>query len=574
MSDLYSRFAFWRGSIRRQLVLGFALSALAMMVIFGMLVLEQQRVAHYQTADERAASLAHALAISSTSWALANDLAGLQEVVQGFARTSDMQRAYFLNPQGEVLASTNPAEIGFYVTDALSRSMLGSQVQDQLVLLDTRNQIVIAHPVFLGGRLLGWVRVEMSRDTVNASLAELTRYWLWFGLLLVAVVSMVALLLAKRLTQGLQQLMQVTAAVEQGWGKQRADIRRADEIGRLGRHIDRMLDALDAQQRIIRESEAKYRFLADNISDVIWVYNLAQARWEFVSPSVQKLRGHSVDEAMAQSLQQVLAPESWTRIEQLIAQRHDDFQAGRDGTHVYTDEVEQQRRDGSTVWTEVTTHFARNDKGEPLLLGVTRDISERRKAEEQIRNLAFYDPLTHLPNRRLLLDRFDQVVAACKRSQRHAALMFIDLDNFKPLNDAHGHDVGDLLLVEVARRIQSCVRQMDTVARFGGDEFVVMLYELSEEHAASAQRAMQVAEKIRHALGEPYHLQVTHEDGTAPYGVEHRCTASIGVVLFDQRCKSREDLLRLADEAMYQAKEAGRNQVRFFDAPPSAHSDS
>jgi diguanylate cyclase (GGDEF)-like protein len=230
----------------------------------------------------------------------------------------------------------------------------------------------------------------------------------------------------------------------------------------------------------------------------------------------------------------------------------------------YTEEVEQVRRDGSTVWTEITAHFAYDTQGDLILLGLTRDISDRKKAEEQIRNLAFYDPLTQLPNRRLLLDRFGLVIAACKRSKRYAALMFIDLDNFKPLNDAHGHDVGDLLLIEVAQRMTVCVREVDTVARFGGDEFVVMLNELSIDREVSMQRAAGIAEKIRQTLGETYRLRVERE-GSAPVEVEHRCTASLGVVLFDRHCSSSEDLLRLADDAMYQAKQGGRNQVRYLE---------
>jgi diguanylate cyclase (GGDEF)-like protein len=149
--------------------------------------------------------------------------------------------------------------------------------------------------------------------------------------------------------------------------------------------------------------------------------------------------------------------------------------------------------------------------------------------------------------------------------------MFIDLDNFKPLNDEHGHDVGDLLLIEVAHRITACVREMDTVSRFGGDEFVVMLHELSKEHDVSIRRASEIAEKIRHSLGKPYQLQIEHEGEAPPQVVEHRCTASVGVVLFDHHSSSSEDLLRMADDAMYQAKEGGRNQVRFVESRPSVH---
>ncbi|HAF43363.1 MAG TPA: hypothetical protein DCK83_00055, partial [Gallionellaceae bacterium] len=461
--------AFWRSSIRRQLIIGFALASLGLMLGFGYLVLKHQREALYRFSNERASELAHTLSISGTSWALANDLVGLQEVVQGVVRTPDLQRAFFLDRHGEVLASTNPDEVGFFVTDEVSRRMLESTSMEQLVLLNDKNIYVVAHPVMSEGRQLGWSRVEMTRVTVHANLSALTRVWFQFVLFTVLVVSLVALLLARRLTGGLDHLMQVASAVERGWGKRRADVGRADEIGVLARHLDRMLNAIEQQKKVISESEAKYRFLADNISDVIWIVNLRTNRWEYMSPSVKKMLGYSVDEIMEQPMEHTMTSKSYADIQGWIEERSKLFLSGLDGSHVYTNEVEQVCRDGSTLWTEVTTHFARNEHDELILLGVSRDISERKKAEEQIRNLAFYDTLTQLPNRRLLLDRFNLVISACKRSNRYAALMFMDLDNFKPLNDEHGHDVGDLLLIEVARRITGCLREVDTVARFGGD---------------------------------------------------------------------------------------------------------
>lgn len=190
--------------------------------------------------------------------------------------------------------------------------------------------------------------------------------------------------------------------------------------------------------------------------------------------------------------------------------------------------------------------------------------SERKQMEDKIRQLAFHDTLTKLPNRRLLIDRLIQIMAASKRSGCYNALFFIDLDNFKPLNDTYGHDMGDLLLIEVARRISGCVREVDTVARFGGDEFVVMLSELDANKAESATQAGIIAEKIRATLAKPYLLTIQQE-GKAESTIEHHCTSSIGVVLFTSYEASLEDILRWADIAMYQAKEDGRNLVRFFD---------
>lgn len=553
----------WRGSIRRQLVMGFSLAALLLMLVFGYLVLEQQREAQYAFSDERAISLAHALAIGGTSWAVANDLVGLQEVVQGFARTPDLRRAFFLNPQGEVLASTNPSEVGFFVTDQLSRDMLASDSRREIVLGRWEGVIVVAHPVMAAGRLLGWTRVEMSRDGVNANLAELTRMWVAFMLVTALAVAIVASWLGYRLTRGLTHLMQVAEAVERNLEKRHYDVGRHDEIGVLARYLDRMQAALEKQKNIITESEAKYRFLADNISDVIWIVNLQENRWEYMSPSVYKMLGYTFEEVISGPLKFTLTEQSYRDIQGWIEERSKLFLNGQDKEHAYTDEVQQVRKDGSTVWIEVTTRLAHNDAGQLILLGVSRDISERKKTEEQIRNLAFYDALTQLPNRRLLLDRFGQVLATIKRRHCYAALLFVDLDNFKPLNDQHGHDTGDILLREVARRIGGCIRKVDTVSRFGGDEFVVVLNELDSELSSSREQAGIVAEKIRGALGEPYQITILHEGGLEPQVIEHHCTASIGVVLFNDGADSLEEIVRQADIAMYQAKSAGRDQVCF-----------
>ncbi|MFA7300672.1 MAG: diguanylate cyclase, partial [Sideroxydans sp.] len=227
-------------------------------------------------------------------------------------------------------------------------------------------------------------------------------------------------------------------------------------------------------------------------------------------------------------------------------------------------EIWDKRKNGEIYPKLLTISAVRGDDGAVThYVESDHDITKRKEAEEEIHNLAFYDSLTQLPNRRLLNDRLGKVMAASKRSGRYGALMFLDLDNFKPLNDEHGHGVGDLLLVEAARRIAHCVREVDTVARFGGDEFVVVLSELDEDKAESVSQTSIIAEKIRTALAEPYVLKIQPE-GKAEIAIEHHCTSSIGVVLFTDHEAGEEDILKWADMAMYQAKEAGRNQVRFY----------
>lgn len=222
--------------------------------------------------------------------------------------------------------------------------------------------------------------------------------------------------------------------------------------------------------------------------------------------------------------------------------------------------------DGRIRHFECQSELVLDAKGKHLyILGTGQDITERKAVENKINNLAFHDSLTQLPNRRLLNDRLEKAMAASKRSCQYGALLFLDLDNFKPLNDMHGHGVGDLLLIEVAKRLTSCVRDVDTVARFGGDEFVVILGELDMDNAKSSKQALIVAEKICAVLDEPYVLTIQHK-GIAETTVKHHCTSSIGVALFIKHEASAEDILKWADMAMYQAKEAGRNQIRFYDS--------
>ncbi|MBK1681093.1 bifunctional diguanylate cyclase/phosphodiesterase [Rhodocyclus tenuis] len=215
-----------------------------------------------------------------------------------------------------------------------------------------------------------------------------------------------------------------------------------------------------------------------------------------------------------------------------------------------------------------THKFRINRQGAaPLLGGIALDITERKRLEAQIRELAFYDPLTNLPNRRLLFDRLSLVAAAAKRAAGSVALLLIDLDNFKSVNDKHGHDVGDLLLLEVARRIADSVRETDTVARLGGDEFVVLLGDLDRDPATAAEQAQLVAEKILQTAAAPYILKPAPRAAD----IECRCTVSIGIATVADGEFRQGDILRRADIAMYRAKSAGRNTIFFLgDCAPAA----
>lgn len=219
-------------------------------------------------------------------------------------------------------------------------------------------------------------------------------------------------------------------------------------------------------------------------------------------------------------------------------------------------EVWNRRKNGEIFPEHLAITVVRGDDGNVSnYVATLTDITVSKAAVDEIKNLAFYDPLTHLPNRRLLLDRLQQAVASSARNSRAGSLLFIDLDNFKNLNDTLGHVMGDLLLKQVAERLTGCVREGDTVARLGGDEFVVMLEDLSAAPVEAAEQTELVGEKILTTLNLPYQL-AAHQ---------YRSTPSIGAALFAGHEQSIDELMKQADIAMYQSKRAGRNTLRFFD---------
>jgi diguanylate cyclase (GGDEF)-like protein/PAS domain S-box-containing protein len=233
-------------------------------------------------------------------------------------------------------------------------------------------------------------------------------------------------------------------------------------------------------------------------------------------------------------------------------------------------EVWNRRKNGEVHPEWLTITAVRDDMGNVMnYVATLTDITDRKQAEEEIRHLAFYDPLTSLPNRRLTADRLASALIRAERRGRHGALMLLDLDNFKTLNDTIGHDAGDMLLVEVARRLEGCVRQGDTVARMGGDEFVIILEDLDGSLSAAMQAEV-VASKVLTAVSLPYFLprpegREVAPDDDGPLEIRHDCTASIGIAMFADQSDSPDELMKRADTAMYQAKSDGRNAQRFFD---------
>ena len=315
-----------------------------------------------------------------------------------------------------------------------------------------------------------------------------------------------------------------------------------DEAGQPVRMIGTVQDVTEAVQREIAlsESESKYRRLYESMTDAFVRVDMAGRLVEW-NPAYQAMLGYDAEELAGKTYVD-LTPDQWHAMESRIV----DEQVLVNG-HSSVYEKEYRCKDGTVLPVELRTYLLRDDKGAPSgMWAIVRDISERKVIQQKMASLAYYDTLTGLPNRALFSDRLQTALAMARRDNGRLALLFIDLDKFKPVNDTYGHNVGDQLLQTVARSIQGCVRESDTVGRIGGDEFVVLLPQIG-----ASDDAMNVAEKIHQALRQPMTV--------GAYGLE--VSSSIGVAIYPEHGHDEVSLMKHADDAMYRAKAAGRDQV-------------
>ena len=303
------------------------------------------------------------------------------------------------------------------------------------------------------------------------------------------------------------------------------------------------------------QSEAKLNTILDSVEAYIYIKD-AQYRYLYANKKTCDLFGVALGELIGHEDHEFFDEKTAKNIRKV------DSEVIEYVRKVTLEETNTDKQTGiSTTYLSTKMPLSNDDGSIYALCGISTDITERKKTEELIKELAFHDALTHLPNRRMFDERFTFLLAHAKRSHQWGALLVIDLDNFKPLNDAFGHKAGDLLLTDVAARLNACVRQSDIVARFGGDEFIVALSDLGKDEDGAKVEAMKVASKILFHVRAPYVLLLDEEGNDKM--ITHECTASIGVTLFGYDKQNKEHIFSEADKAMYCAKQKGRNCIEF-----------
>lgn len=331
---------------------------------------------------------------------------------------------------------------------------------------------------------------------------------------------------------------------------------RYDDKGRLIslKGVYRNINRRKMLEEVVRHKEEQLRHVLEATNEGVWDWDIHSgivshnAAWCRIQGLEERFAVHEID-----FYKKLVHPDDFDRVEKSLVACFGDLDH-------FACEYRMQHRDGHYIWVADRGKVVdRGHDGAPIrMVGAIRDITERKRAEAEIRQLAFYDALTGLANRRLLVDRLQQAINQHQRNAEYSAVMFLDMDRFKQLNDTLGHDHGDMLLIEIARRLSRSVRESDTVSRLGGDEFVVLIRGLCSHWEHARDLAERIGGKILAALNEPYQLGI-HAD--------YRSTPSIGLSLFGGRPDTPESVLKRADQAMYAAKRAGRNRLHIAPLP-------
>ncbi|MBA6251098.1 MULTISPECIES: EAL domain-containing protein [unclassified Colwellia] len=523
------------GSLHRQLIVGMTLTVTLMMGLFVWNIIHHAQTVKIEQYKVQAVALADSLSTSSAIWVASRDFSGLQDIVDGVSRYPDLKHAIVLDPRGQVMAHTEKDKVGLYITE------LPKENEHQTVHLTT-NIIDVTKAIILADRKIGWVRIGLDRKPFVDQIAKIKTNGFYYALITILLGTLITTLASHYLTRRLFTIQKVANKVQAGANHLRVNMQGTDEAALLARQFDRMLDSLTQ-----REMQLASFYSLDLVGLAI---TSPERGWISVNNCLCNMLEYSEQELQKMTWAELTHPDD---LETDIQQFNNIFSNKVEG---YSLEKRFISKTGKVITTMLVVRCVRKIDGSvDYVMAMVADISQQKADAIKIEQLAFYDPLTQLPNRRLLSDRLKQALTFSARRHLYGAVLFLDLDDFKTLNDTQGHDIGDILLKEVAKRLTACVRDTDTVSRFGGDEFVILLEGLNCNRMTAEEETKVVAGKILDKINEPYKM--------ANY--THVGTISIGATLFFGHELTIEELLKQADIAMYETKNDGRNALCFFE---------
>jgi diguanylate cyclase (GGDEF)-like protein/PAS domain S-box-containing protein len=661
----------WTGSIRRRLMLAICGVIITIMAAFVYAMVDNQRSLMDRRNLESGMAFADTLAVSSVSWVLANDLVGLQEVVEATRNYPELRYVMILAPDGRVLAHSDHQLVGRYVSDKSSLEFLAGSAHTREVA-HTSSLIDVAAPIRASGTIIAWTRVGLGQDRSVANLRDVKRWGLYAGGVAILLAALLVFIVGRRLAWGLNDLVDVTRQVTAGNASARARVGE-DELGALGAAFNTMADTLEQASRELRASEHELRELLADLPVAILIYMTDEPEgtiyyanemakqlldidpevassgvcriWNFVHedgtsvlpaemPFVRVMETkQAVIGRICGVVTQTNSERRWLHInaypdfdvdgkvrrviisflditgrkkaeetlrqlsaaveqspvsvfitdtdgtiryvnptfcvdtgytaEEIIgqnprilsdsAQSHAEYRNLRnilEKGEIWRGTLRNKRKDGTPHWVESIIAPIRNATNMiTQFVCIQQDITARKEAEQQVEYLAHHDALTGLPNRLMGRESMEWLMAHANRTGGKAALMFLDLDGFKRINDALGHTAGDGVLQEVALRLRRCIRRTDTIARQGGDEFLIMLSGVNAPDAI-----ITVVQNILKQIARP--MKIDEQ--------ELSVSGSLGIAVYPDDGTDWDTLIKKADIAMYAAKEASRNTYRFF----------
>jgi diguanylate cyclase (GGDEF)-like protein/PAS domain S-box-containing protein len=523
------------GTLRRQMIIGMTVIVTLMMGLFVWGTTQRQQTIKIEQYKDQAIALADSLATSSAIWVASRNFSGLQEIVNGVSHYPDLKHAIVIGLRGHILAHTDQNKVGLYITQLPK----GDDIEH---IKFSTESIDVTKAVILSERKIGWVIIALDRNSYLEEITQIKIKSIFYALTAILFGVLITSLASRYLTRRLYIIQKVADEVQTGSTQLRVNMQGTDEAALLAKQFDSMLDSL-----ALREAQLASFYSLDLVGLTI---TSPEKGWISINSCLCTMLEYSEQQLQKMTWVDLTHPDDLgADIEQFAKLLANEM----DG---YSLEKRFISRTGKVITTMLVVRCVRKeDRTVDYIMAMVQDISKQKADAIQIEQLAYFDPLTNLPNRRLLDDRLAQALVLSERSEQYGALLFLDLDNFKTLNDTLGHDIGDMLLQQVAKRLITIIREGDTVTRFGGDEFVILLESLNTNAIIAATEINAIANNILDSINQPYNLA----------GHTYSSSTCIGASLFKGHKTTPDDLLKQADISMYQAKKSGRNAFCFFD---------